>query len=366
MGRVTRRRAFTLVELLIVVAVAAMLLAIAFPAVGVSRTAAGLEGSRANLRQMGVANGEAAAENDGLIAGYDWEGHGGSDPPLYDLGGGDAATASDNLVAAQLQQAAICRKATGRFDASGPRRLPVNYSRLPHRRYNHLPLADDLGGGLPEPTFVSPLDVHHQEFQANPYDFADLPAGLPQYCEADSSWTTSRVVKYWAYGSSYQCTYYAWTTSRPDEYGNLGLHPSDGGSLLVVDPSRLGRQPMADVAFPALKVFYHEEYDYSEGSGNAGRYYADPEASVNVLFFDGSVRRVATADANPGWDAGAPCDMTASADLLYESIDTRYFPTYDGNPNGNTYFPGCYKWTRGGLEGVDTGGDETDTSTWCD
>ena len=48
------------------------------------------------------------------------------------------------------------------------------------------------------------------------------------------------------------------------------------------------------------------------------RDYRDPLASVNVLAFDGSARRVATADANPGWSPANFTDMARSAQLRFQ------------------------------------------------
>ena len=104
-----------------------------------------------------------------------------------------------------------------------------------------------------------------------------------------------------------------------------------------------------------------EEFDYSAGLGNQGRYYADPLASVNILAFDGAARRIATADANPGWDPANFRDMEATPELRYRSIDTRYFPDDSERPDP---YPGYYKWTRGGLEGIDFGAGEVNTSEW--
>ncbi len=126
-----------------------------------------------------------------------------------------------------------------------------------------------------------------------------------------------------------------------------------------------------------------QKFDYSKGSGNAGLYYADPDAQIAVQFFDSSVRRIKTgtptqrpgsgsddgawqgSEANPGWDAATPCDNFELPGLLYRSVDTRYFQDYDVPNNAGVSFPGFYKWTRGGLRGLDVGGAEIDTSSWC-
>jgi len=65
--------------------------------------------------------------------------------------------------------------------------------------------------------------------------------------------------------------------------------------------------------------------------------------------------------ANPGWDPGNICDQTATTSLPYVPIDTRYFPD-----DSDVEMPQPYRWTRGGLEGIDVGAGEINTENWCD
>ncbi len=367
------RRAITLIESAIIVAITAMVAAIVLPATGLLRTEARLAGSRDNLRQIGKAAAQYSAASDDLIAGYSWRlgpgdvGPDGNPAKDFDIGG-VTETAHNNLEAAQLQQAAIIRKATGRLQASEPEAISVVADRAPQQRFSLLPLIDWLGGTLPNPLMVSPLDVAHQTFQQNPYDLDALPGGEPQYVEADQSWTVRKIVKLWPYASSYQTTVYAWSGSRPDPNGGLPVELGAGGAgLLIRDAQAIFQQRLTGVAYPSLKVFQFEEFDYTHGLGNEGLYYADAAANINALFFDGSARRVATGDTNPGWDPGDPCDMSRAAQVLYRSIDTRYFPDYTENANsdGDVFMAGYSKWTRGGLLGIDVGGGEVNTSGWC-
>ena len=65
--RVNRRRAFTLVELLVVISIAAVLLSLLFPALKQARRRALLVACLHNLRQSGVAVMTYAADHDGLF-----------------------------------------------------------------------------------------------------------------------------------------------------------------------------------------------------------------------------------------------------------------------------------------------------------
>jgi len=350
-------------DLIVLVAAAGLVVCLGGVILGHNRVAAGLTGSQANLRQLGRASGAWVEDHEGRLPGYDWEGSDGFPPRRYDIGGGQYALARNNLEGAQVQLAAILRKLTGRFNGEDTRIL-VNFDRVPHRRYLHLPMTEYLGGTQPDPVAVSPLDTHLQDFQANPLDYPSLPGGAGPDFVPEANWARSQVINRWPFASSYQSTVYAWSPSRPHPTDGLALVPAPDDSLLflVRNPQGFAPRPLSGVRFPSLKAFMFEEYDYSQGLGVNGRIFADPEASVNVLFFDGSARRIATADANPGWDASDPCNMSISAPRRHRAIDTRFFPDYPPD----ALYPGYYRWTRGGLEGIDVGAGEINTSAWCD
>jgi prepilin-type N-terminal cleavage/methylation domain-containing protein len=378
-----RGPAFTLIELLVVIAIIALLIGILLPALGRARRAARLAVSQSNMKQLAVGNATHASQRRDQMAGFDWDGRiginaqgtGFTDPRVYDIGGGQTYSPRNNLQAAQAQQAAIIRKATGRFQ--GEFAIRVNTDRIPHRRYLHLPLIEELTGQMPEPIAVSPLDEHHLDFQDNPLDYPALPGGSPSSRTYDR-WGEEQVFNRWPYASSYQSTVYAWTTDRPDANGTLPLAPAPGATLIIVrDQNAFGPRNMNEVSFPSMKAFFFEEFDYSKNSGTGGTYFADPESTISVQFFDASVRRYKTgsprldtasntwigADANPGWDPNIPCDNADLPQLRYRSIDVRYFQDY--NSQTGVDFPGFYKWTRGGLRGIDIGGGEISTENWC-
>ena len=359
------RRGFSCVDAAVLVAGLALASTLVQPMLQTLRTDARLAGSRGNLRQLGKAHASHADANSGILAGFDWEGSSGPDRPEYDIGCGVIRQPLDNLEAAQYELSAILRKATGRC-GSVPNRLIADLGRIPFYQYSHVPLIDWLDGDATSPAFVSPLDLNQQAFQGytTRADYSLLPGGDSQFA-GSGAWTSEATIVMQAYGSSYRSTANAWMPSRPDQNGQLALAPVQGGMLTAVyNPNALRPQSMASVAFPSNNAHLFEEYDYTAGLGNQGRYYADPEASVNTLAFDGSVRRLATVDANPGWDPQSVTDMQGTAQLQYRQIDRRYHPDYPGGAGTVTVFPGVYLWTRGGLEGIDFGAGEINTSDW--
>ncbi|MFG0312820.1 MAG: hypothetical protein ACF8LL_01345, partial [Phycisphaerales bacterium] len=86
---------------------------------------------------------------------------------------------------------------------------------------------------------------------------------------------------------------------------------------------------------------------------SAGLYFAYPESKCNLAFFDGSVRNLQTADANPGWNPSQPAQNWLQT---YVPLDTFPLPK-DGLGDGTRY---CqrYRWTRFGLQGIDFGGED--------
>ena len=349
------RRGVSIIEIAIIILVLVILIGILLPALGRSGGSR-LTASQSNLRQFAIGNANFAAYNNDLIISYDAPGLG---EPLGE-------EPIDGVHQAQLRQAEILRRTTDRVD--GNNAIRVDQTHIAQNRYLHIPLIEMMTGQQPEPVAGSPLDIHHQDFQEyidrEDYDF--LPGG--KVSTSFGSWTREQAVNRWTYASSYMSTVSAWSPDEPSAGTNrLPVRPSEDGMTLVVDREHaVATRSMNDVAFTSSKALFFEEFDFSDNGAHKrtdgmGLHSSDPNARVNVQFFDASVRRITTSEATPGWDPAAPCDQDRVSTAAYRPIDTRYFPAAS-----ESLGPQPYRWTRGGLKGIDVGGNAIDTSSWCD
>jgi hypothetical protein len=111
---------------------------------------------------------------------------------------------------------------------------------------------------------------------------------------------------------------------------------------------------MSDVAFTGQKVHMHDSQD--RHYGRTDLFFGYPEAKQPLLFFDASVRSYRSGDANDGWNPRVP---TADYYTINYAPDAWESPTKSGNVIDEVR--AYYRWTRGGLKGVDYGGKAIDT-----
>lgn len=353
-------RAFTLVETAAVLAVGALGVATIAPALTASRCAARDAVSQANLKQIGEATAAKAADDQDRIFNFDWQN--GVRYTLLD-GSVRAGNPNGNLVRIhQAQQANLLWHYTGRID--GPNALQINSFDLPYQRFRYLMIVDYLSGALPEPIVASPHDANLIRWQADKPNAA--PGGVatnPPPAADALKLLDGKVYEQWPYASSYLTTVYSWSADR----GPI-VEPSDNPNVLSVpnSPTSIALRTFAEVIFPSQKVQSFEQVD-----GCRGQFWGYDDSSVPQLSFDGSVRTRLTGDANPGWDSRQPENQSAAYRYNYYPVDPDFFPParFDSDGDGaddGVALAGRFLWTRGGLEGVDYGGDEIDTSNWND
>lgn len=331
-ARQTRVSGFTLIETLLVVIVLAVLVALFASALSGVRRASRASICLTNLRQFGVASSGYAFDFDDRIFGFTWRaGHTGSVyRDLRDL-------RSDNSAAA-AQAVEILRSRGDRPD------LPSSLIRgwIPHVLYTHLVIQDYLSRQLPEQMAACPGDTDLLNWQRQPKENYDQGLWLPRQPDPEEEGN-----RRWPYGSSYQVV--------PASYDNgpQGSRIHQQGMLhyqyLVPATASLGDRRLSEVWFPGGKVFMQDSEDRLRSRSRL--YYANPQAVVSVLMFDGSVDARKTLNADPGWDPNRP-NSNQPTRVIYRP---RLWEASIALGQSEEHYFGYYRWTRAGLQGADFG-----------
>ena len=351
-----KNKGFTLIELLVVIAIIALLIGILLPAIGKARDSAKNLLSQTRMRQLGQGGSNYAADNNDRVFSYSWKAG-----RTYTLPSDQIVTPGTDQDAASWQQTEILMRVTGR--SSGDTMIEPFQGRLAHRRYSHIVLLDYLTNAQPEQVAASPFDRNQIQWQQNPTDITannNIPYGvgsvIPNVAQLEppSGWNNTGVRQRWAFASSYQTVPAAWNS---DGIGTPTYVPGQGTPHLMAgwspdgSPVVLGERRYTQVAHPSGKVLQFEEFDYF--SSRKPLFYFYPDAQSNLSFFDGSVRRERSADANPGWNPQFP---TSQFKQRYVPIHT--FPEPKEGYGETTTYCLRYRWTRHGLRGIDFGGRE--------
>lgn len=334
--RVTRssrctRHAFTLAELGVSIVAVGALVAVSLPTLGHARGIDRTEESQAKMRALGTASAQYGADNADAIFSF---------------------STSDNAAKSELLD--TMSLLTGRPTEGGePHVLRRLDNVTPRRRYSHVLLFQYLDARLPEPLAASPFDRNLLGWQQDPIYAQDNTVPYAKSngesgSDRSENWTNTDVRQMWPYGSSYQVSTSAWNVNNSSE-GNPWSPIDSTPNLFNVGAA--AKRAYAEVAFPAGKVHMFEEFDglwHKEAL-----WFAYPEARCNLLFFDGSVRRLLSRDSNPGWNPRQPNSLW---EQRYYPFDT--FPWYHPSYASRTEFKMRYRWTREGLGGIDYGGRE--------
>ncbi|MFA6045411.1 MAG: prepilin-type N-terminal cleavage/methylation domain-containing protein [Phycisphaerales bacterium] len=358
-------RGFTLIELLVVIAIIALLIGILLPALGSARQVARLTICQTNMHSYGTGVASYAADFQDKICSYTWTPSTWRNAsPQYN----DYAVGED-IAGAAAQATDIIRRRAGRE----PGDFDQPNAWIPHVLYSHLPVVDYLGITLPSKLVACPEDKYRLEWQKNPSLFGSSAVTSLGPVPASAS---TEEGKRWPYSSSYEFVPATYSPDRgttvmqgPDQrtYGTYSSSIDDG-----VLSGKLGRRKYGDVTFPSQKVLVMDSV--SRHFGKRNYYYAQQQAKIPLLFFDysvstkttGGVRTIAE-DANDGWNPMSKGNQNIVTTFTYspeawESAPT-LLGTFPGGAGGDTV-RGFYRWTRAGLQGIDFGGSEINTTGW--
>lgn len=334
-------RAFTLIELLLVVAIIALLISILLPALGQARKAARTGVCQSNLKQMGVAMNTYGADFKEQLFSFSWKA--GQSLSTY----GDLNGATNDVDAACNQMVDIVRRQGDRTVAETPKFDPGTF--FPYLRYSHLVLQDYLGQRLPDPSVSCPEDQDQKRWGLDPRGY-DQGKYQPNYGVGGVNWR-------WPYRSNYWITVSAFdkniavNRARPADYGHLYVATGPG--------VKYGNRTLSEIAFPGSKVFMYEQFGrHTSQKFDYRTFFGMDTAKVIVQLFDNSVSLRSCKDANRG-NADPRVPNGTVTTTAYNATGTDPDPAA---PNGSIASYVRFQYTRGGLKGIDFGGREPTTT----
>ncbi len=332
--------AFSLIELLMVIAIIALLVSILFPGLAAARRAARAVVCQSNMRQMMVGHATYQSDFKNYIA-------------ALNSPGGDVPR-SDSAVAQVARE--ILFRTTGR--RTGATAIPsfINGSNRTFvlEQFSCLALVDQLGGQMPMPATVCPEDAPRLVWRADPLRVAKSAYALVKNeNKINSAW--------WPFSSSYQLIPAACVQPPSTDPAHNHVYAQDAQhDRYIIDRTKtwemeFGGRTIDEVTFPSMKVTLYDTQRRHYGKYDL--FFGYKDCRQPLAFFDGSVSVRSTGDANIGWNPNSPAATNAKSfrylpDSAFES------PVPEGRSD-EVY--GYYRWTRSGLGGIDFGGSEVFT-----
>lgn len=341
-----RSSAFTLIELLLVVAIIALLVSILLPALSKSRNAARVAICTSNMRQLAIAEATYATDYKERIGALNWApGKVNGDSAIANV---PAGTSWLDTQGRQVKDIILRRQGKD---------LVAVQNRFFNRNFWHLAAIDGGYFGSTSPinqTAGCPSDDWVLRWQKNPDNYAALVGSSPE----PSAVPSGAYEWYRPYWCTYQLVPVAFA---PDKHKGTSItlsqvtnrhHLFNGGTTSPV----LGQRKVDEVSFPSQKVFIFDIFD--RHGYRRPIWHAYTVASQPLAFFDSSVRFLKTRDSRPGWNPDTiPANPAATPPpTVYQYNPSTGFPGYDHPTLSGQAFDtvtGYFRWTRDGLRGYD-------------
>lgn len=311
---------FTLIELLVVIAIIAVLIGILLSALSGARKSARTLVCQANLRQMGTAAIGYGGSNREVIPAFNWK------PGNFRTSYADLRNPPNDYQSVKYQAVQIVRDWTG--NPYIPRSMGSSTNWFANLWFSHLIFKDYLSTNLEEPVAACPEDAEQVERAE----------------QSVQEYETSRL--YRKFESSYETAITTYSVDQPRSGRFPVEQHNQHYNSFIRDPNFLVSRRFTQVAFPSSKVYMFDHIDrhYAQSPDTL---FFEPGARQPILFFDSSVSVRNTNDANPGFQ---PLNPTGPEPSKIRKAFT-----------SSEFFPGVYRWTRGGLVGIDFGGSEVST-----
>lgn len=312
------RPAFALAEAAILVVVVGILLAILVIAGTDTRRQARLGEDLAKLRTFGAATASYAADYQGQIWSFSWQGGVTYTTPYPDL------NFAPSDYQAQANQAIYLLRTHGQVPDA-----PLITGWFANLQYSHFVLADYQDRPLPDFSAISAGDKLRLQWAQNPGGTGQGPVG-PYACTYNPSHckTLPRSASFRLVVAAYDGSPVGFRVSHAGAF-NLFSLPAGG---------ELGGRPISEVTYPSQKVLLSDSL--ARHFGACQPWCTSDAARLPLLFADASVSLRAASDANPGWQPNGP---TSSAPTTFQ-----YTPD-PGDPcgAGPQIVTGRFLWTRG-------------------
>ncbi|MBY0310555.1 MAG: prepilin-type N-terminal cleavage/methylation domain-containing protein [Phycisphaerales bacterium] len=340
-------RAFTLIELLLVIGIIALLISILLPSIGKARKAARVSICMSNQRQVAAGNHNYASEWKGRLCAYTWT------PTTVQSNWGELNAHTGDFIQAHANQAVdIVRRRTGNSTYYG-----VINNRMVDRNFGHLPLLDGgyLTEKLPDPVAACPEDRQTLAYQRNIENY-QAAINLAGDIDPPSEVNYKKIYPFWM---TYQYVPNAWSP----EVGQYVIRQASGAPgyhmLYEVFPglTPFVSRSIDDVAFPSQKVWMFDLFD--RHYFKRPLWHAYPVASQPLIMFDGSVGLRKSQTANLGWRPPANNNAALAAPVQ----NYTYYPVPGQEPAtlsgaAQETVQGRFRRTRAGIRGIDFGGGE--------